>query len=92
MPGNERRYEDEPDPRWEVEPEPPDDDPDSGRGLRVAVAGLLLATAALLLLAVGVRSAAPGGPMLGVGAPTPCEARAVGPLVCPAPGLTNTGT
>ena len=81
MPGTERRYEDEPDPRWEVEPEPRDDDPDSGRGMRVAVVGLLLATAALLLLAVGVRSAAPEGTMLEEGAPTACQTREVGPGV-----------
>jgi hypothetical protein len=81
VPGTERRYEDEPDPRWEVEPEPPDDDPDSGRGLRVVVGGLLLATAALLLLAVGARSVGPVGPMLKEGVPTACETREIGPGV-----------
>jgi hypothetical protein len=53
-----RYYGDEPDPRWEVEPEPPDETDAQGHR-RLALGGVVLAFVALVLLAGAVRSVVP---------------------------------
>ncbi len=55
MASNEETPQAEADPRWEVQPEPPDETPEQGTLLRIAVAVVVVALAASVFLALATR-------------------------------------